>query len=98
MTIYREKKGDSLTIRLEGRLDTITSPDFDREMEEDLPGIRHLTIDMEGLEYISSAGLRSILATHKRMKTQGTMQVIHPGEMVREVFEVTGFDEILDLD
>ena len=98
MTIYREKDGDSLTVRLEGRLDTITAPELDRELEENLPGVKHLIIDLAELEYISSAGLRSILSAHKRMKNQGTMRVLHPGDMVKEVFEVTGFDAILNLE
>ncbi len=97
MKIYREEGQDSLTLRLEGRLDTLTAPELNKELEEGLQGVKFLIIDLEDLEYISSAGLRSILTAHKKMKKQGTMQVLHPNDMVREVFEVTGFDTILDL-
>ena len=98
MTIQTIKNEDALTVSVTGRLDTTTSPELDEELKKSLDGIRDLTMDLEGLEYISSAGLRVLLATQKTMNKQGEMKVVHVGETIMEVFEVTGFSDILSIE
>ena len=75
----------------------MTAPELEKSLADSLDGITELTFDMEGLEYISSAGLRVLLATQKTMNKQGEMKVAHVQEMVMEVFEVTGFNDILTI-
>ena len=84
--------------RLEGRLDTVTAPKLEKELRETMAGISRLTLDMEKLEYISSAGLRVLLTAQKTMNRQGEMKVAHVPEMILEIFEVTGFTEILTIE
>ena len=93
----RMEKG-ALIISLEGRLDTLSSPGFEAELEPLLADAESLTIDFEKLEYISSAGLRVLLAAHKAMSATGGMKVTNANEMVREVFDVTGFSDILSIE
>ena len=83
---------------LEGRLDTITAPELEQALQDVLPGLTELTLDLEKLEYISSAGLRVLLSAQKTMKKQGIMKVVHVNETVMEIFEVTGFSEILTIE
>ena len=97
MTITKNQDGSKLTVKLEGRLDTMTAPELEKSLADSLDGITELTFDMEGLEYISAAGLRVLLATQKTMNKQGEMKVAHVQEMVMEVFEVTGFNDILTI-
>lgn len=97
MTIQKIQDGDQLTVQLEGRLDTVTAPQLEGELTSALDGIKRLNFDFEKLEYISSAGLRVLLATQKRMNKQGNMTLCHVGETVMEVFEVTGFSDILSI-
>ena len=98
MEILTTKKDDVLTVSLTGRLDTTTSPQLDEELKKSLDGIRELTMDLEGLEYISSAGLRILLSTQKTMNQRGTMKLINVSSMVMDVFEVTGFSDILTIE
>lgn len=98
MEIQTTKKDDVLTVSLTGRLDTTTSPKLDEELKKSLDGVRELTMDLEGLEYISSAGLRILLSTQKTMNQQGTMRLINVSSMVMDVFEVTGFSDILTIE
>ena len=98
MTITKNQDGSKLTVKLEGRLDTMTAPELEKSLADSLNGITVLTFDMEGLEYISSAGLRVLLATQKTMNKQGEMKVTKVQEMVMEVFEVTGFNDILTIE
>ena len=98
MTIQTIKNEDALTVSVTGRLDTTTSPELDEELKKSLDGIRDLTMDLEGLEYISSAGLRILLSTQKTMNQQGTMKLINVSSMVMDVFEVTGFADILAIE
>ena len=98
MTITKTKNGSTLTIALEGRLDTTTAPDLEKEIRTGLDGVNVLTMDLEKLDYISSAGLRVLLAAQKLMAKQGGMKVTHVNEMVMEVFEVTGFADILTIE
>ena len=97
MTITKEQKGNSLTIALEGRLDTTTAPELEKELKS-LDGVAELKLDFAKLEYISSAGLRVLLAAHKTMSKQGGMKVTNVNEIVREVFDVTGFADILTIE
>lgn len=97
MTVKTTKNKDELLIALEGRLDTTTAPQLDAELKGSLDGITSLTFDLEKLEYISSAGLRSLLAAQKVMDKQGKMVIRHVNEMIMEIFEVTGFVDILSI-
>ena len=83
---------------LEGRLDTITSPDLEKELKESLDEVKTLILDFANLEYISSAGLRVLLSAQKVMNKQGEMKVININDTIHEIFEVTGFADILDIE
>ena len=83
---------------LEGRLDTTTAPDLEQKLRASLDGVSELTLDLEKLEYISSAGLRVLLAAQKLMSKKGEMKVKNVNEAVSEVFEVTGFSDILTIE
>ena len=83
---------------LEGRLDTLTAPDLEKELEASLSGVTELIFDFEKLEYISSAGLRVLLSAQKTMNKQGCMKVLHVNETIMEIFEVTGFSDILTVE
>lgn len=98
MTITKTKNDNALTIALEGRLDTLTAPELEAVMKDALAGTEELTFDFEKLDYISSAGLRVLLSAQKTMNRQGTMKVIHANEVIREIFEVTGFADILTVE
>ena len=98
MNIERKKDGNALTLALEGRLDTMTAPQLEAALKEALPGVEALTFDLEKLDYISSAGLRVLLSAQKTMNKQGTMKVIHANDMIMEIFEVTGFADILNIE
>jgi anti-sigma B factor antagonist len=82
---------------LEGRIDTTTAPELEKELKGDMGGVNALVLDFEHVDYISSAGLRVLLSAHKAMSKKGGMKVTNVNEMVREVFEVTGFSDILDI-
>jgi len=98
MTIEQKKNGTDLNIALEGRLDTMTAPQLEAELKSALEGVETLVFDLEKLEYISSAGLRVLLSAQKTMNRQGAMKVIRPNEIVKEIFEVTGFTDILTIE
>ena len=98
MEIKKEQDGSSLTLHLSGRLDTLTSPELEKEIDADLAGITDMTLDLEKLDYISSAGLRVILKTQKEMNKQGTMKVCNVNETIMEIFDVTGFKDILTIE
>ncbi len=98
MTIQKKCEGNKVEIALEGRLDTMTSPELEAELKETLPGAESLVLDFSKLDYISSAGLRVLLSAHKVMSAKGGMKVTHANEIVREVFEVTGFADILNIE
>ena len=97
MTITTTRNGSALTLQLEGRLDTTTSPQLEAELSASLDGVKQLTLDLEQLLYLSSAGLRVILGAQKRMNKQGTMTVVHVADAIMEVFEITGFVDILNI-
>ena len=96
MTINFNKNEGNLTVSIEGRLDTTTAPEFEKFLGDNLPGVKQLTLDCEKLVYVSSAGLRVILSAQKRMK--GAMKLVKVCELVMEVFEMTGFADILDIE
>ena len=98
MTIESNRSGSALTLALAGRLDTTTAPQLEAELKTALGGVEALTFDFEKLEYISSAGLRVLLSAQKVMSRQGAMKVIHANEMILEIFEVTGFADILTIE
>ena len=98
MTINKNVNGTTLCIALEGRLDTTTAPELENELKVSLNGVTELILDFEKLDYISSAGLRVLLSAQKIMTKQGSMKIIHVNEMVMEVFEVTGFADILTIE
>ncbi len=98
MTITKKQNGTSLEIALEGRLDTMTAPELEAELSKSLDGISDLTLDFSALEYISSAGLRVLLSSHKAMMSKGGMKIVHVNDVVQEVFEVTGFSDILTIE
>ncbi len=95
MTINKTQNDSAYTLALTGRLDTATAPELETELASCLPDATALTLDFENLEYISSAGLRVLLSAQKAMSKQGEMVLIHVNDSVREVFEITGFDNIL---
>ena len=98
MTIHKTLDGTTLTLALEGRLDTTTAPQLEAEVKTSLYGVTALVLDMKGLAYLSSAGLRVILAAQKQMNKQGSMVVRTVNETIMEVFEVTGFTDILTIE
>ena len=98
MTITRNLNGTNLEIALEGRLDTMTAPELEAELSASMNNAESLTLDFSKLEYISSAGLRVLLFAHKVMSAKGGMKVLHVNEIVSEVFEVTGFADILTIE
>ena len=98
MTITKELNGADLKIALEGRLDTMTAPELEAELRTSMDNAETLTMDFSKLEYISSAGLRVLLSAHKVMSAKGGMKVTNVNEIVREVFEVTGFSDILTIE
>ena len=97
MTIHKTANGNELTLALEGRLDTMTAPELEAELKASLNGVDSLTLDFEKLDYISSAGLRVLLSAHKMMSGKGGMKVTHVNEIVAEVFDVTGFADVLNI-
>ena len=97
MKIEKELNGTELTVKVEGRLDTTTAPELEGELKSSLDGVTALTMDFSNLEYISSAGLRVLLSAQKTMNKQGSMEVIGVNDTIMEIFEVTGFSDILTI-
>ena len=95
MTIEIKRNADATVIELVGRLDTTTAPALDKTISEDIGDTKNLVLDIKGLEYISSAGLRVLLSAQKKMQKIGSMKVTNVCEAVMEVFEMTGFADIL---
>ena len=98
MTITKNMNGTALEIALEGRLDTMTAPELEAELKDSYNSAESITLDFGKLEYISSAVLRVLLAAHKAMSTKGGIKVTNVNEIVREVFDVTGFADILTIE
>lgn len=99
MDINLNKDGSALAIALKGRLDTTTAPELDAEISNNIEGITAITFDFAELEYISSAGLRTLLATQKKMNAaSGTMVIKNANSIIKEAFEITGFMDILTVE
>ena len=98
MTIEKKLTGTELSISLTGRLDTTTAPQLEGELKASLDGVKNLVLDFAGLDYLSSAGLRVLLAAQKQMIKQGSMVVRNVNETIAEIFDVTGFCDILTIE
>lgn len=98
MTINTNKDGEKLTVIPEGRIDTVTAPEFSKAIDDNIEGAKDLVIDFEKLEYISSAGLRVLLTTQKTMSKVGSMKLIHVSDVIMDVFNITGFVDILTIE
>ena len=98
MTIEIKRNAEKTIIELVGRLDTTTAPTLDKTINEDVGDTKNLVLDLKGLEYISSAGLRVLLSAQKKMQKIGSMKVINVCEAVMEVFDMTGFADILTIE
>ena len=98
MTIEIKRTAEETTIEIVGRLDTTTAPELDKTINEDIADVKNLVLNFKGLEYISSAGLRVLLGAQKKMQKIGTLKLINVREEVMEVFEMTGFADILTIE
>lgn len=98
MTINKNKNGTKLTFEIAGRVDTSTAPQLESAIKEEISGVKELVFDMDKVEYISSAGLRVLLSSQKTMNNQGTMKLINVNDEIMEIFEVTGFTDILTIE
>ncbi len=98
LNIKKTIENEALTVFLEGRLDTVTAPELESALQESLADVNSLILDFEGLDYISSAGLRVLLSTEKQMMAKDGMKVRKVNEPIMEIFEVTGFSEILTIE
>jgi len=98
MTINKNAEGSNLTIAIEGRLDTTTAPELENELKTALDNVTELTFDLEKLDYISSAGLRVLLSAQKTMNQKGSMKIKNVKDEIMEIFEVTGFVDILTIE
>ena len=98
MTIEKKINGEAVTLIVSGRLDTQTAPELENELDSVLSGVKELTFDMTDLEYVSSAGLRVILKAQKAMNAQGSMKLTGVNDSIMEVFDITGFLDILTIE
>lgn len=98
MNIIKKQTGTTMEITLDDRLDSTTAPELEKEIKDQLSSITELTVDFGGVEYISSAGIRVMLMAYRGLHHGGTMKVKNANELVREVFEVTGFSDFVTLD
>lgn len=98
MEIIKKSEGNNLSIEVQGRLDTITAPELEQELNASLNGVEKIVFDFGKLEYISSAGLRVMLSTQKKMMKQGEMKIVNVNDEVKEVFDITGFSSIISIE
>ena len=98
MTIEKNLNGTELTVTITGRLDTTTAPQLEAEFKQNINGVTKLVLDFAALEYLSSAGLRVLLATQKVMNKQGEMIIKNVNDTINDIFEVTGFIDILTIE
>ncbi|MBQ6552933.1 MAG: STAS domain-containing protein [Clostridia bacterium] len=98
LNINKTSENGKARFALEGRLDTVTAPELEAALQESIAGVGELTLDLEKLEYVSSAGLRVLLSTQKAMAKQGEMKLINVSEPIMEIFDITGFSEILTIE
>ena len=97
MEITKNREGGKLTLALDGRLDTITSQQLEKELRTSIDGVTELIFDFENLSYITSAGLRVVSVAQKVMNRQGHLKILHMQPDVREVFDVTGLSDFMDI-
>ena len=98
MNISKKQEGTQLTVALEGRLDTVTAPQFEAELRNSVSGVSELILDLGALDYVSSAGLRVLLSAQKVMNRQGSMVIRNVKPEIMEIFDVTGFVDILNIE
>lgn len=98
MDVIKKMNGDTMEVFLKGQMDTVTAPQLESELAGCLEGVKELVLDFSDLAYVSSAGLRVLLTMHKLMSTQGCMKVRHVNESIKEVFEITGFSYVLNIE
>ena len=98
MNIQKSVEGTVLTLIPEGRIDTVTAPEFRTEVTDNIEGMSALVIDCSKLNYISSAGLRVLMSAHKEMAQKDGMKLVNVQPIIMEIFEVTGLDEVLDIE
>ena len=98
MNVEVKRKSEEVVIEIEGRLDTTTAPLLDKTINDNIEGVKALVLDMKELKYISSAGLRVLLSAQKKMQKIGTMKVINVCEEIMEIFDMTGFTDILSIE
>ena len=98
MTIDKTLNGADLTVAVTGRLDTVTSPEFINDMNEAIKGITSLTLDFEKLDYISSAGLRALLLIQTELYNKAPVKIVKANDLVKEVFDITGFKKIISIE
>ena len=98
LNISKKSEDSKVYVAVEGRLDTTTAPELEESLKDELDNVSELVIDLKDLDYISSAGLRVLLACQKKMMKQGKMTVTNPNDVISEIFEVTGFSDILTIE
>ena len=98
MTIDRNVDGSPTQLKISGRLDTSTAPELEATIDNNLSGVEELIMDFESLEYVSSAGLRVILKAQKLMNKQGSMKIVNVNDTIMEVFDITGFADVLTIE
>ena len=98
LNITKTQNEGNLTVKLAGRLDTTTAPDLESQLKDGIESVKDLVLDFKDLDYISSAGLRVLLSLQKIMNAQGSMKLINVGEVIPEIFDVTGFSDILTIE
>lgn len=98
MTIEKKINGSEAVLGIVGRLDTTTAPQLEAVITDELNGVETLVLDMQALEYVSSAGLRVILKAQKQMSAKGGMKLVHVNETIMEIFDITGFTDILTIE
>lgn len=98
LNLKKTREDDNLTVSLEGRLDTNTSPELEAFLKDELDGVKNIVLDFAGLEYISSAGLRVLLSTQKRIMGNGTLKLINVNDVIKNIFDTTGFSDILTIE
>lgn len=98
MTVEKKQNGEEVTLLVSGRVDTTNAKEFESEVTVKMEGAKSLILDFAELEYISSAGLRVVLSIIKQMKNQGTLAIKNANEMIKEIFEVTGFSDLVDME
>ena len=98
MQILQKKEGDALTLSISGRIDTITAPELEKCIDSSIDGIKKLIIDLKDMSYTSSAGLRVILKAQKIMSKQGELKIVNVSSDIMDIFDITGFSDILNIE